>query len=94
MTSSEILEITSTTGEISNEDQIKLRQILEIADAVKFAKYQALQNENDLSLRNSFEFVESTKEIIDEAQNIKLSEPQIELNEITKEEITKDKENE
>ncbi|MDD3685474.1 MAG: hypothetical protein PHE56_01785 [Bacteroidales bacterium] len=94
MTSSEILEITSKTGEISNEDQIKLRQILEIADAVKFAKYQALQNENDLSLRNSFEFVENTKEIIDEKLNLKLSEPQIELNETIKQDTSKNEENE
>lgn len=94
MTSSEILAITSSTTGISESDQNKLQQILEIADAVKFAKYQSMQNENDLSLKNSFEFVETTKEIIDEKLNLKLSEPQIELNEITKEEITKDKENE
>ena len=94
MTSSEILGITSTTDEISNEDQLKLRQILEIADAVKFAKYQALQNENDLSLRNSFEFVESTKEIIDEKLNLKQSEAQIELNEDINHDTLKNEENE
>ncbi|MDD2387240.1 MAG: hypothetical protein PHP52_10715 [Bacteroidales bacterium] len=66
MTSSEILEAFGVENVIVDTDFMKLRQILEIADAVKFAKYQALQNENDLALRNAFEFVESTKEIIEE----------------------------
>jgi hypothetical protein len=94
MTSSEILDITSCTTGINDTDQMKLRQILEIADAVKFAKYQALQNENDLSLRNSFEFVESTKEIIDEKLNLKQSEAQIELNEDINHDKLKNEENE
>lgn len=94
MTSSEILGITSVTIGISDEDQIKLSQVLEVADAVKFAKYQALQNENDLSLRNSFEFVENTKEVIDEKLNLKLSEPQIELNETINQDTSKNEENE
>jgi hypothetical protein len=60
---------------------MKLQRILELADAVKFAKYQALQNENDLSIRYSVEFVESTKEIIEENSDIKQTEAKIEINE-------------
>ncbi|MDD4150413.1 MAG: hypothetical protein PHE33_10310 [Bacteroidales bacterium] len=77
MTSSEILE--AFVNLVSEVDFMKLRQILEIADAVKFAKYQALQNENDLSLRNSFEFVESTKEIIEENSKEIKAEAEIEI---------------
>lgn len=93
MTTSEILEISQSTDGISESDQIKLSQILEIADAVKFAKYQALQNENDLSLRNSFEFVENTKEMIDETLKLQPSEPSIEINEETISKTSKEKEN-
>lgn len=93
MPSSEILEISNLTDGISENDQIKLIQILEIADAVKFAKYQALQNENDLSLRNSFEFVENTKEIIDETLKLRQSEPSIEIDEEIITETSKEKEN-
>ncbi|MDD2635900.1 MAG: hypothetical protein PHW82_10415 [Bacteroidales bacterium] len=79
MTSSEILDTFGVENVIENSDFMKLRQILEIADAVKFAKYQALQNENDLALRNAFEFVETTKEIIDEnSKEIKV-EAEIEI---------------
>lgn len=38
-----------------------LRQILTLADLVKFAKFKPLQNENDLSLMNAYLFVNQTK---------------------------------
>ncbi len=38
-----------------------LRQILQLADLVKFAKYMPLIDENDLSLMNAFLFVNQTK---------------------------------
>ena len=64
MTTSEILDMCNTTIPIDNEDKMRLRQMLELADSVKFAKFQPLQGDNDLSLRNAFDFVEHTKEII------------------------------
>ena len=64
MTTSEILDMFNVAVPIDNEDKMRLRQMLELADSVKFAKYQPLQGDNDLSLRNAFDFVEHTKEII------------------------------
>lgn len=64
MTTSEILEMFNAAIQIDSEDKMRLRQMLELADSVKFAKYQPLQGDNDLSLRNAFDFVENTKEII------------------------------
>lgn len=64
MTTSEILDMFNAAVPIDNEDKMRLRQMLELADSVKFAKYQPLQGDNDLSLRNAFDFVEHTKEII------------------------------
>ena len=40
-----------------------LKQILSIADLVKFAKYQPLADENQLSFMNAKMFVEQTKKI-------------------------------
>lgn len=59
-TSDEILDAvdnyTETESSIDN-----LRQILKLADLVKFAKYKPLPNENDLSLVNAYLFVNQTK---------------------------------
>ena len=79
MTSAEIFESFEVRKLLIETDFIKLRQILEVADTVKFAKYEALQNENDLSMRNAFDFVESTKEIIDESIKEKKLEAEIEV---------------
>jgi hypothetical protein len=40
-----------------------LKQILTTADLVKFAKYQPLPDENSLSLKNAYEFIEKTKPV-------------------------------
>ncbi len=42
----------------------KLKQILELADLVKFAKFKPLPDENELSLTNALFFVNQTKEEI------------------------------
>ncbi len=60
MTSSEIFNEFDKFGYLTDDRFIKLRQILNLADTVKFAKYQAPQNENDLSMQNSIEFVKMT----------------------------------
>jgi hypothetical protein len=63
------LEMTS--GEILNEirkvndaDSVyeNLKQILSVADLVKFAKYKPYPDENDLSMMNAYLFVNQTRE--------------------------------
>lgn len=61
MTSNEILElIRQNTDAQSVSDS--LRQILQLADFVKFAKVSPLPDENDLSLMNAYLFINQTKE--------------------------------
>jgi hypothetical protein len=83
MTTSEILQAINDYTNTKESEKLKLKQVLELADAVKFAKYRSLQNENDLSLSNSFEFVENTKEIIEEQSQIKQAEAEIEVSDDT-----------
>lgn len=60
MTSDEILAaIKKATGTVSTTENLK--QILYVADLVKFAKYIPLQDENDLSMMNAYFFVNQTK---------------------------------
>ena len=61
MTSGEILSIIRIKTE---EDSIyeNLKQVLIVADLVKFAKYKPFIDENDLSLMNSYFFVNQTKD--------------------------------
>ena len=61
MTSGEILSIIRTKSE---EDSVydNLKQVLTLADLVKFAKHKPYIDENDLSLMNSIFFVNQTKE--------------------------------
>ncbi len=46
---------------IDSESFGKLRQLLIIADLVKFAKEHPLPNENEMSMNNAFDFVNGTK---------------------------------
>ncbi|MCG3166966.1 MAG: hypothetical protein POELPBGB_02749 [Bacteroidia bacterium] len=41
----------------------KLKQLLQLADMVKFAKAQPISNENELSMNNAVDFVNATKPI-------------------------------
>lgn len=50
----------ATDGKASTTDGLK--QILTLADLVKFARFEPLQNENDLSLMNAYLFVNQTKQ--------------------------------
>lgn len=45
---------------IDNESKARLKQVLTLADLVKFAKEQPLPQENEMSLSNAFSFVEGT----------------------------------
>ncbi|MCX7736566.1 MAG: hypothetical protein N2319_07610 [Candidatus Kapabacteria bacterium] len=71
MTSDEILQSLKSYKNPENKnihfdnDLIKLlKTVFEIADMVKFAKYQSLPDENDLCMKNSVEFVKISAEIV------------------------------
>lgn len=49
---------------VSTELLAILKQILSLSDLVKFAKLQAQQGENELSLSNAYEFVNQTKPLL------------------------------
>jgi len=59
-----------------------LRQILQLADLVKFAKIQPIENENEISIMNSYLFVNQTK--------IEEIEPIEEIKEVQQEEMADD----
>jgi len=64
-TSYEILYSINNSGLVNNPSFESLKQILSLADMVKFAKAQPLPDENDLSLRNAYLFVNETKDEIE-----------------------------
>ena len=59
-TSSEILQSFRDKGLTSSVPFMELKQILSLADLVKFAKAQPLANENEQSLENAIRFVKAT----------------------------------
>lgn len=60
MTSDEILNIVNNFM-IAESSADSLKQVLKLADLVKFAKYKPFPDENDLSLANAYLFVNQTK---------------------------------
>jgi hypothetical protein len=46
---------------VDDESKLKLKQVLILADLVKFAKEQPLPNENELSMNNVYDFINGTK---------------------------------
>jgi len=59
---------------IDEESKAKLKQVLILADLVKFAKEQPLPTENDLSMSNSYGFIDGTKkdeEVVPDKKNNK-----------------------
>ena len=73
MTSSEIVD---KLLEIKNKEAIKdLRELLQTADLVKFAKHNPMMNENDANLINAIDFINETKE--KEEDNAKLQPTEI-----------------
>ena len=59
MTSNEIIYLLQKAGDQKGIDE--LRELFTTADLVKFAKYNALINENDLNLVNAAKFINDTK---------------------------------
>ncbi len=60
MTSSQILSVLRTNKETKAVDT-QLKQILEMADFVKFAKMRPLPDDNEATMRDAITFVEETK---------------------------------
>lgn len=67
-TSIEILNALKSHTEIDKKSMEQLKQVLELSDLVKFAKFQPLADENGLTLMNSYYFVNQTK--VDEVKTI------------------------
>ncbi len=66
MTTSEILDYMRS---IDNKENIaELKEILETADLVKFAKMHPAMNENDRNMLNAIEYINITKDIEEEKQ--------------------------
>ena len=61
LTSAEILDSLRKDEEVASVYD-RLKQILLLADFVKFAKIHPLPDENDLSLTNAYSFVNETKQ--------------------------------
>jgi hypothetical protein len=63
MTSSEILDEMYKQAEAESAYK-SLKQIMQLSDFVKFAKFTPLPDENDLSMMNAYLFVNQTKPIV------------------------------
>ena len=59
LTTDEILALTKKNPEFEQVRQI-LKEVLELSDLVKFAKFIPLEDENNRSMLNAFAFVEKT----------------------------------
>lgn len=71
MTTDEIFSAIKKIN-ISVGSESKLREFLSLSDLVKFAKYEALEQENEDSFKNAYNFVMDTRPvIIENSENIK-----------------------
>ena len=80
LTSDEILNIFRDTDLVNSELFNQLKQIFKVADLVKFAKHIPLENENALSLKNAYSFINETM-ILVEKPNIEENQKQEDSNE-------------
>jgi hypothetical protein len=78
MTSDEIIERMEYIKEVDKDAKMELKQILKLADLVKFAKWTPDLNENDLTISNAYLFVNETKEEIVEPVDTEKKEPDAE----------------
>jgi len=86
-TSYELLESLGAQKLLSQELFNELKQTLSLADLAKFAKYKPLPDENDLSLKNSYKLVETTKLI--EKVHVADADENIEIKDINNQENKK-----
>jgi hypothetical protein len=61
MTTDEVMDAIKRIPLDDNNSLIILRDLLALADLVKFAKHQPLPNENEVSMLNAYQFVNNTK---------------------------------
>lgn len=76
LTTDEIMQVMRSQV-IDNVSKDRLKQILSLADYVKFAKAQPIDVENELTLNNAFEFVKGTlrEEITPETSQFNHTKP-------------------
>lgn len=67
-TSHELIELLKHSNLVDKERIEEFRQIFNLGDLAKFAKFNPLPDENDLSLKNAYHFIENTKIIVDESK--------------------------
>lgn len=75
LTSDEIMAIMRSQV-IDNLSKDRLRQVLSLADYVKFAKAQPIDVENELTLSNAFDFVKGTLREEITAENSQFNNPE------------------
>lgn len=75
LTSDEIMLIMRSQV-IDNVSKDRLKQILSLADYVKFAKAQPIDVENELTLNNAFEFVKGTLREVITPETSQFNKPQ------------------
>ena len=69
MTSEQIVEAFSRSSEGKDgESTVLIRKILELSDLVKFAKWTPTFNEHEIALSEAYDFVEHTKQILQEVE--------------------------
>ncbi len=87
MTSDQILEAYAAIRNMPQDSFAKLRQILQIADMVKFAKSEPLPNEHDMSMSNAVAFVEETARIVvEQRKTLALKKQEAEKREVVESE--------
>lgn len=75
-TSDEIIQQFERNGVLNPEQFEYLKQMLTLADYVKFAKLQPLPDENELSLKHAYDFVMKTKLKVDLSSKKEEGRPQ------------------
>ncbi len=65
-TSHELIELLRHSKLIDKEHIEEFRQIFSLGDLAKFAKFNPMPDENDLSMKNAYSIIENTKLILEE----------------------------
>ncbi len=68
-TSHELIELLNHSKLMDKKRIEEFKQIFNLGDLAKFAKFKPLPDENDLSLKNAYNIIENTKLIIEEKED-------------------------
>jgi hypothetical protein len=68
-TSHELIELLSHSKLMDKERIEEFRQIFSLGDLAKFAKFNPLPDENDLSMKNAYSIIDNTKIIFEEKED-------------------------